>query len=93
MIHHLLTQRLVVPIPDFLMILLFSLLGKGITFVLLDNPHKRKWWMINLGIATAVYIVVSLQVYISVAVLLPWLLPSVVLWNYVRLVLRSKSYE
>lgn len=91
-VHHLLTRHLVIPIPDFLMILLFSLLGKGMTLILLDNPGKKQQLLIGLGGATAVYTIVSLQIYISAAVLSPWFLPSVALWNYVRLALRKKSY-
>ncbi len=92
MIHHLLTQRLVVPIPDFLMILLAALLGKGATLILLDNPRQQKQWVMGLGGATAVYVLVGLQVYISAVVLIPLLLPSAVFWNYVRLSLRRKSH-
>lgn len=93
MLHHLLTRRLVVPIPDFLMILLFSLLGKGASLILLDNPSKRQRWLIGLGGITTAYVIVSLQIYISAAVLMPWFLPLGAFWNHVRLVLRRKSYE
>jgi hypothetical protein len=92
MVHHLLTRHLVIPIPDFLMVLLFSLLGKGMTLILLDNPSKKQKLLIKLGGATVVYIIISLQIYISATVLLPWFLPSVALWNYIRLALRKKSY-
>ena len=92
MIHHLLTQGLVVPIPDFWMILLAAFLGKGITLILLENPRKKKQWVMGLGGATAIYLLVGLQVYISVAVLIPLLLPSAIFWNYVRLSLRRKSH-
>jgi CHASE2 domain-containing sensor protein len=91
MMHHFLTQRLVVPIPDFWTILLAALLGKGIVLILVDNPSQRQKWLIGLGGATAVYIIVSLQVYISAAVLFPWFLPSAVLWNYFRLALIQTS--
>lgn len=92
MVHHLLTRRLVIPIPDFLIILFFSLFGKRMMLILLDNPSKKQQLLIKLGGATAVYIIVSLQIYISAAVLLPWFLPSVAFWNYIRLALRKKSY-
>ncbi|MEO1430790.1 MAG: CHASE2 domain-containing protein [Cyanobacteria bacterium J06633_8] len=42
MIHHLLTQRLVIPIPDFLMILIAALLAKSVIILLLDNPERQK---------------------------------------------------
>jgi CHASE2 domain-containing sensor protein len=92
MLHHLLTQRLVVPIPDLWMILLAALLGKSMTLILQDNPHKRQLWLIRLGAVTAVYIIVSLQVYISIAVLLPWFLPTVLFWKYIHLELRREFH-
>jgi hypothetical protein len=92
MLHHLLTQRLVVPVPDLWMILLAALLGKGMTLILQDNPKKRQQWVIRLGAATAVYIITSLQIYISIAVLFPWFLPTVLFWNSIRLALKRGSY-
>ncbi|MGB5635629.1 MAG: CHASE2 domain-containing protein, partial [Waterburya sp.] len=92
MIHHFLTQRLVVPIPDFLMVLLAALLGKGVSLILLNNPRQQKRFLIGLGGATAAYIWVGLQIYISAALLIPLLLPSVVFWNYVRFSLRKKPH-
>ena len=89
MLHHLLTRRLVIPIPDLWMILLIALVGKGMTLILEDNPHQRQLWALRLGAATVVYLVVSLQIYISGAVLLPWFLPTVLFWNYIRLALRK----
>ena len=95
MIHHFLTRRLVVPIPDFLMVLLAALLGKGVFLILLNNPRQQKQWLMWLGLggATAVYILICLQIYISAAVLIPLLLPLALLGNYVRLSLRRKSDE
>jgi CHASE2 domain-containing sensor protein len=92
MLHHLLTQRLVVPIPDLWMILLAAFLGKGMTLVLQDNPRQQRQWILRLGVATTVYMIASLQIYISAAVLFPWFLPSVVFWNFIRLALRRRFY-
>lgn len=92
MLHHLLTRRLVIPIPDLWMILLAAFLGKGMTLVLQDNPRLERRWMFRLGVATAVYMIASLQIYISAAVLFPWFLPSVVFWKYIRLALKRGSY-
>ena len=91
-LHHLLTQRLVIPIPDLWMILLAALLGKGMTLILQDNPRQRQWWLIRLGAATVIYVIASLQVYISVAVLFPWFLPTVLFWKYIHLALRRESH-
>lgn len=92
MIHHLLTRHLVVPIPNFMIILLAALLGKYITLILQESPSKRRILMMKMWILLGIYIISSLQIYISVAVLLPWFLPSLTLWNYFRLGLRKKSY-
>lgn len=92
MLHHLLTQRLVVPIPDLWMILLAAFLGKGMILILQNNPKKQLKLVIFSGGFTAIYVIVSLQLYISVAVLLPWFLPTILFWNYIRLTLRKKSH-
>jgi hypothetical protein len=88
-IHHLLTQRLVVPIPDLWMIGVAVLLGKGTTQVLLEQQRQQRRWMIGLlATATAGYGLAGLQIYISGAVLLPWFLPSAVFWMYILLAFR-----
>ena len=92
MLHHLLTQRLVIPIPDLWMVLLAALLGKGMTLILQDDLRQRQQWLIRLGVGTGVYIIASLQVYISLSVLLPWFLPTVLFWKYIHLVLRGESH-
>lgn len=92
MIQHLLTQRLVVPVPDLWMIGVAVLLGKGTTLVLMKHHHQRQRWAIGLSLATAVYSLAGLQIYVSVAVLLPWFLPSAAFWIYVLPALRRKSY-
>jgi CHASE2 domain-containing sensor protein len=74
MVHHLLTQqRLVVPIPDFFTVLLAVVLGKLTTLLIKNNNHRQQSWF--LGIVIAVYIFVSLQIYISFMVLVPIVLP------------------
>ncbi|WP_036028263.1 CHASE2 domain-containing protein [Leptolyngbya sp. PCC 6406] len=80
MIHHLLTQRLVLPIPDLVLVLVAALVGKG--WVIYCTPRSGQRWHIIAGLAagTALYGVLSLQLYISGAVLLPWLLPSLTVW-------------
>jgi hypothetical protein len=80
MVHHFLSPRLVVPYPDFWLVGVAVLLGITRNFVCLSGRRK---WAIFLSLATVVYGVVSLQVYITAAVLLPWFLPSVTLWIYI----------
>jgi hypothetical protein len=76
-LHHVLNQRLVVPIPDLLLLGLAGVLGR----VLSDRVGQRKGrWVLGLTAATGVYGLVGLQLFISAAVLLPWLLPSSLVW-------------
>lgn len=91
MIHHFLTKRLVIPIPDFLMVLLAVLLGKKVFLILLNNPRQQRQWLIVLGSAMVIYIWIGLQFYIWLGVLIPFLLPSGIFGNYIRLALRRKS--
>lgn len=83
MLHHLLTQRLVVPIPTFWLVLVAAFLGKGIQLMLAGNPFRRRQWAIALGWASVAYVFVSFQLYISAAVLIPCVFPLIVFWNYV----------
>jgi CHASE2 domain-containing sensor protein len=95
MIHHFLNRRLVVPIPDLWLIGVAALLGKftAKNWESAALRRRQEWAMILLG-GTAVYGLVSLQVYISAAVLLPWVLPTVTLWTYVLpVLLKRKSYR
>ncbi len=95
MVHHLLTQRLVVPIPDLWIIGIAILLGKAMYLWRQRKQHHRSLGLIAVSIITSVYGLVSLQLYISsTAVLLPWFLPSVTLWIYVLpAVFRRKANE
>lgn len=90
-VHHFLTFRLVIPIPDLWAIALAALLGKPVTLALLGR--RRLAIALLLG-GTIVYGLVSLQVYIWAAVLLPWLLPSLMFWVYaIPMFVRRKIYE
>ncbi|MGB3208705.1 MAG: CHASE2 domain-containing protein, partial [Crinalium sp.] len=81
-IHHFLNQHLVRHIPDLWMVGLAALLGK-VTVLIYQQNKERKQWVVGLAIGTASYGIISLQVYISAAVLIPWLLPSAVFWIYI----------
>lgn len=98
MTYHFLTQRLVVPIPDLWMIGLAALLGKGVVIIcdrrrLNRKPIQRHQIWVGTVAAIAGYGLLGLQLYISGAVLLPWLLPSAVLCAYVLSDLRKKDYD
>lgn len=94
-VHHLLTQRLVVPIPDLWMIGIAILLGKTIYLLRQRKQFSALQWLISPSIITGLYGLVSLQIYISAtAILLPWFLPSITLWSYVLpTVFKKKSHE
>jgi CHASE2 domain-containing sensor protein len=81
-VHHLLTKKFVVPIPDFWMILCAALVGKCTLIILEENAYRQKQLRMVLGGATLVYILVSLQIYISWAILIPCFFPIVVFWSY-----------
>jgi len=96
-IHHLLTQHLIMPVPNIWMTGIAGLLGRGI--VLLLERQQQQWnrnqkiqYVIGLGSATALYGLAGLQLYISAAVLLPWILPVSVVWIYLLPVLRRRSH-
>ena len=78
MVHHLLHERVVIPVPDLWMVLLAAWLGKAIVLNWGDSLRRRQWRAIGIGIGgVGVYGVVSIQLFLSASVLLPWLLPSV----------------
>lgn len=90
MIHHYLNRRLVVPIPDLWLIGVAVLLGKGIALTMKSCQQRLRWEMMLGG--TVVYGLISLQLYISGALLLPWVFPSVMVWTYaLPVLLRKKS--
>ena len=96
MIHHFISRDLVIPIPDFAMILLVSVLGKIVCMKILTNRNYRQIiskYSTSLILTYFLFsIIISLQIYITVRLLIPWLLPSVTLWNYIRLELKEKYY-
>ncbi|MEM7553044.1 MAG: CHASE2 domain-containing protein [Cyanobacteria bacterium P01_A01_bin.84] len=96
MIHHFMNRDLVIPIPDFVMILFASILGKTIKVKALKSTIFRYLILQYIAYFILVYIlfslVISLQIYITARVLTPWLFPSITLWNYIRLYLKEKRY-
>ena len=88
MVHHFLNQRFVIPIPNLWLIGVAALLGKGVVLTLKMEveSHKRKQEIILLSFGlTIIYGLASLQIYISGAILLPWILPSLTFWTYIVL--------
>ena len=96
MVHHLVNQRLVIPIPNLWLIGVAVLLGKGAVLMLETevNNKKRKQEVLLLLLLlalTLIYGLASLQIYISAAILLPWVLPSLTFWSYIVLYLINKK--
>ncbi|MBW4518189.1 MAG: hypothetical protein KME16_00455 [Scytolyngbya sp. HA4215-MV1] len=51
--------------------------------------HRRyRYGLMGLAGATISYGLITLQLYLTIAILLPWLLPSVVIWMYALLTLK-----
>ena len=94
MTHHLLSNRLVVPIPDLWMVLAAAVVGKALAIYLADRPKQSAIpFATALAAGTAAYGVFSLQLYVSGAIMLPWLLPSVTIWLFVLPVLLENYHE
>ncbi|BAZ02893.1 putative Chase2 sensor protein (plasmid) [Tolypothrix tenuis PCC 7101] len=95
MVHHFLTQRLVIPIPDVWILGIAVLMGKYLYFLLRKHSHYRWQWLILLSLLTVVYGIISLEIYISSrAIVIPWFLPSATVWTYfTSAFLRRKVYE
>lgn len=106
MIHHFLNQRIVTPIPDLWLVIIAALLGKGIILTLEKineekTPEKEQqflWllpdtkgkWLVLLTSGSAIYGLVSLQLYISAAIVLPFVLPTATIWSFVLLYFLKK---
>ena len=81
LMHNLLHQRLIIPVPDLWMIGVASLLGKGSAIWVTrktGRSHQGKW----LCGMPVIYGVVIIQGYISLGILFPWLFPSVTYITY-----------
>jgi CHASE2 domain len=93
-ISHLLTRRLVILVPDFWLVIIAIFLGK-VTIIILKQYYRqknKKWWLFGFASTTVFYPAIALQMYISVGVLIPWLLPSTIITIYLWLFLRRKPH-
>jgi hypothetical protein len=93
MIHHLLRNRLVVPIPDLWGVGVAILLGKGVVLGLRQSAWRTRAIARSIvALIPLVYGAVSVQAYVSAAILLPWLLPAAAFWIYgIPILLRRKK--
>jgi CHASE2 domain-containing sensor protein len=95
MVHHLLNQRLVIPIPEIWMAALAIFLGKYLLYLIQIFPNRKWVWLVILSLSTTIYGILSLQIYLSsIAILLPWFFPSLTVWLYVTPQLfKRKAHE
>ncbi|NER98704.1 MAG: CHASE2 domain-containing protein [Symploca sp. SIO1B1] len=89
MVYQYLHQHLVIMIPSFLLVLFAAGLGKGLILLIRSHPEPRQVWLIRFAIATIIYTMISLQVYLSLAVVFPLFWPLVTVGNYLRLGLKD----
>jgi hypothetical protein len=94
MVHHLLNQHIVTPIPALWLMGLAAIAGQGIVLYYrhrsgnVANLQRRSGnrlprnWVIGLGVGNVIYGITSLQLYLSAGLVLPILLPSGVFWLY-----------
>jgi hypothetical protein len=98
-IHHLLNRHLVLPIPNLWLVFIAGLGGRGMR-LLLDQQRRREDWsrkrhlyvLAGLAGASLFYGLAGLQLYISAAVSLPWVLPSVTFWSYILPTLKRRTH-
>ncbi|MDJ0575125.1 MAG: CHASE2 domain-containing protein [Xenococcaceae cyanobacterium MO_234.B1] len=83
MVHHFLNRQIVTPIPDILALLLAAIISQGI--ILNIRPSQRQKWILILLAANIAYVFISLQLYISLKLLVPLFFPSVLLWTYISI--------
>ena len=81
-VHHFLNQHYVVPVPDSWLVGLGILAGKGIIFLSYRLQLSRQQKQLSLVCLSLGYGWLSLQLYISMEILLPWLLPVATVWLY-----------
>lgn len=85
MVHHFLTRHLVYPVPDVWLILLAAWLGKEIRIRFPRSQQEQRKWLRLWGLASLGYGVIGLQIYVSLGILFPWLLPNLMLGRYLQL--------
>ena len=90
MVHHFLNRQIVTPIPDVMVMLLTAIISQAI-IVNIRGSQRQKWILILLA-ANIAYVFISLQLYVSLKLLVPLFFPSVLLWTYISILIGSK-YE
>lgn len=81
-IHHQVRSHLVTPIPTVWLVALFALLAPPLSLYGLTRLPNRQRGLYTLAGITVGWGMVSVQAAIATGLLMPWLLPSAVLWIY-----------
>ncbi|MEN8447439.1 MAG: hypothetical protein ABG776_20765, partial [Cyanobacteria bacterium J06555_13] len=93
MLHHLLRNHRVYPIPDLWMILLMAICAKELRLRLPRDPKKRQHWAIAAGGVSLGYGLLCLQIFRAAEIVVPMVLPVTVLWLYAYLAYRSGAHR
>lgn len=93
MVHHFLSQHLLLRLPDIWCVLVSALAAKGILLVVRQRSTQPRQELGRLAVVPLVYGASSLVLYQSTLVLLPWFFPSIVFWLYLLLDWRTFDRE
>ncbi|MBE9117856.1 CHASE2 domain-containing protein [Lusitaniella coriacea LEGE 07157] len=95
MVDRYLQKRLVVPLPDLWFLGIGIILGKSLFVLTKKNKiilNNKLIFISTIGVLSIVYGIVSLQLYMSNAIILPWLFPTLVIGIYLlSFVTRNKK--
>lgn len=91
--HQYLKRHFVIPVPDFWLVGVAVIGGKLMTIAIAQTNTRRWKWYAGLSLATVTYYFISLQLYCSITVLIPCVLPTTMFWACVLpSLIRRKKY-
>lgn len=93
MVHHLLNNRLVIPIPDLWVLMIAAVLGRMAVLMVQDSQIPRKRVLVFFVGGTLLWGWIGLELYLSAGLLVPWLIPSIVFWMLTMPLFRRKGYR
>ncbi|BAY24042.1 putative Chase2 sensor protein [Calothrix sp. NIES-2100] len=94
MMQNLMKQHLIIPIPDLWIMGIAVFFGKGTQLFLLQRQQSKRSSRLLIALlagGTVIYGLISMQMYISLNLLVPLFLPSATFWFYILSVLRTKD--
>jgi CHASE2 domain len=88
---HFLSQRAITPIPDIWLVVFAFVVGKGTVWLIQNRalrdtrkgspPRRQALYLLISG--TLIYVIISIQAYVSIAFIIPIILPVSLYWLYV----------